>query len=100
VTNERSKHRVDVFLAADLGTQHAEADEQAPRERPDSPFRVLVIGDFSGRAHRMPTRESAPHSDLPLVWFNDTDRARVARLQSIASPNAPLSGRWSGSGLA
>lgn len=32
---------------------------------------------------------------MPLVSFRDTDRVRLLRFQSIASPPTPLSGRWS-----
>ena len=32
---------------------------------------------------------------MPLVSYKDSDRVRVARFQSIASPAAPLAGQWS-----
>lgn len=32
---------------------------------------------------------------MPLVSFKDSDRVRLVRFQSIASPASPLSGRWS-----
>ncbi len=31
---------------------------------------------------------------IPLASLKDTDRVKVVRFQSIASPNAPLAGRW------
>jgi len=31
---------------------------------------------------------------IPLATIKDTDRVRVVRFQSIASPSAPLAGRW------
>jgi len=32
---------------------------------------------------------------MPLVSFKDSPRVRLARVQSIAGPRAPLAGRWS-----
>jgi type VI secretion system protein ImpC len=31
---------------------------------------------------------------IPLASLKDTDRVKVVRFQSIASPSAPLAGRW------
>jgi hypothetical protein len=31
---------------------------------------------------------------MPLVSIKGTDRVRVLRFQSVASPLAPLAGRW------
>jgi len=77
------------------------------RRRPDDEdsMRILVMGDFGGRAQRGACAEAA-FADraaeailaaglMPLLSRKDRNAVRLMRFQSIAHPAQALSGSWS-----
>lgn len=81
----------DVHLEVDPGTPQTRRDPGKPRADRDTPFRILVLGDFTGRANRG-IRTTGPRKAIAVDRdnFDDVLESLQVRLRLPVKDSEPL----------